>query len=487
MAASAVAVASAQVIPGCTTNSFSIPSWWLSNLKIEKDVLTFDLVNRANNATTNASCVAYSTGSSNCSLPNAAEWSGEPDPVKIQVVDNKATVTLQQTWQCNDRSRLYFVAEGNATLPLNCTNTSCTAANPQTLIRGSLTTPIYVTPEYSEGPPGHANAGCLAAASSPSWSVSRIDVRELSGAGLDPNDYRTVEALIVNDFNGYTASCFLNDAATGALNCAGVEFQGNPGERYRITTSATWNKEKNEFQVSQTWFCDDADAAKPVSVSASGSQIIELNCVDRSLEWEGIPEGHRRICESEGTATVNGTLTSSTPLPPYSLTDPVLQADSCTVASILDPKWTFSNFRILTSNNASAVAFNVILSAPRRGFANPIEITQDLSAADPNADEGFYPCVIAEPDFSVTPLWPTYCEVRYLKVEKRLTMRAEWNCSDLDGKRPTHFLGNVDTVVNSGFVCESVEGGEECTTENPGLSWTVGMTGVQWFPVAYPE
>lgn len=496
LAASAVALVSAQgAIPGCTTNSFNIPSWWLSDFQSGNDGSTFKLVNRANNATTDVSCKPFNgnpTSTAACTLPDSASWSPEPNPVTLSMVTpvgkepGQIVVNIQQQWQCNDRSRLYFVAEGNSTLDVTCTNTNCTTTNPQILIRGSLTTPVYVTPDYAAGPPGHSKAGCLAAAENATWSVSRVDVRELTGDGLNPDDYRTVEALVVNDFTGYMASCFLGNAETGALNCAGVEFQGNTGERYRISTSGTWNKADNSIRVAQTWFCDDMDPARPVSVSAAGSARVNLTCTDKALN--GIPNGNSRACESdEAATTVKGTLESTSPLPPYSLTDPIVQADSCTVASILDPKWSFSNFAITTVNNVSAVQFNVILAAPRRGFAYPIQITQDMNAADPNADDGFYPCLIAEQDPSVSPMWPMFCEVRYVAAEKRLTMRAEWNCSDLDVKRPTHFMGSVDTVVKSEFICEDIDGTAFCMTENPGLTWSEPITGVQWFPVAYPE
>jgi hypothetical protein len=159
---------------------------------------------------------------------------------------------------------LTFTAAGNGSVTVNCaaaTNkTTCTAVDSPFLVRGSLLTPVAITPVIIPGPTGHGAASCDAA--SPSWTVSDIYYSDHEGDGINATAMQRFNFLLYNNHNGYQASCMSGDYA-GEIQCAGNEFQAPSNGRYLITTSAVFDPVSYAFSLNQTWFCDDADPAKP--------------------------------------------------------------------------------------------------------------------------------------------------------------------------------------------------------------------------------
>ena len=162
-----------------------------------------------------------------------------------------------------------FSASGEATVAIDCaagdaTKKSCTAVDSPFLVKGSLTSPVAITPAYPAGPTGHDRAGCAAAAKSPSWTLSEIFYANQTGNGVDSVASQTINLLVTNKGIDYTTSCF--PAGFGedlVLQCAGVEFQSMNTGRYSLQSAATFDAKTGNFTFTQTWYCDDVDAARP--------------------------------------------------------------------------------------------------------------------------------------------------------------------------------------------------------------------------------
>lgn len=140
-------------------------------------------------------------------------------------------------------------------------------------------------------------------------------------------------------------------------------------------------------------------------------------------------------CIYHEDVAVAGKLVSQQALAPYSLEEPVLGADDCTLSSIFNPQWTFSDFEVdFSPSNASSVSFGLILRTGSPGFQYPISITQGTT---PVAGSGsWYPCVIGPNGNIGEVLWPTDCSFQYQPETKQLTFKADWACGDLDPDHP---------------------------------------------------
>ena len=85
---------------GCTTNSFTIPSWLVQDLKYQPGSAkaSFSILNRPTNTSTDATCQVNKDGWSSCVTGD------ESFLAQIRVQDTLATVSVNQTWSCNDRN-----------------------------------------------------------------------------------------------------------------------------------------------------------------------------------------------------------------------------------------------------------------------------------------------------------------------------------------------------------------------------------------------
>lgn len=126
---------------------------------------------------------------------------------------------------------------------------------------------------------------------------------------------------------------------------------------------------------------------------------------------------------------------SATTLPPYSLTEPIPRDNTCTITSILAPKWQFSAFEIVYTPEKEeweAINFEIIL-ATYSGFQYPIPVTVSRAAG---REGGWFECVIGADGANDQPLWPYACLVQFNPETKELKLKADWQCRELDGDQP---------------------------------------------------
>jgi hypothetical protein len=154
---------------------------------------------------------------------------------------------------------LTFNAAGNNSAALNYTS--------PILVKGTLYSPVAITPTYADGPKGHDSPGCTAQSEKPSWVLSLIHFTDEPGdASTAP--FQNFNLIVTNPATGYQASCmpggsFGDTPNLSGLVCAGDEFQSVRVGLHPITTQASFDPATSAFTLNQTWFCDDTDAAKP--------------------------------------------------------------------------------------------------------------------------------------------------------------------------------------------------------------------------------
>ncbi|CAP65119.1 uncharacterized protein PODANS_5_7010 [Podospora anserina S mat+] len=480
--ASAQAVISAQ---GCTSRSFTIPSWFVEDLTATEGGASFSLLNRATNQTAEYTCQG-----GNCS----AEEEIEDLVASVQISGTRASVSVNQTWSCSDRTpETKFTAAGTASVPL----TDGKADSSPLLVKGSLLQPVALTPRYNEGPTGHDTPGCLAKSENPSWVLSHVIWADQDGDEITSVKEQRLTFILTNLANGYEASCMSQGPVATNIFCAGTEFQSFTIGRYSISTAVQFDPATYSVTVNQTWFCDDHNPAKPLQISATGTLPLPLLCTTEPIPSS--PTHLKKFCTvptTDSTVSLTGTLGTIVTLQPYSIEDPVpATQDSCTLSSIYSPKWQFSYF----STYNGSISFEIILQT-NRGFRYPNPVYQGKSAGD-----GWWECEMGYDGGAQVPegpLWPYKCQFRWDEGRKELSLRAEWECLELDAENPVRFSGVSTATVNSNIVCEKVEHreytdeplgeGEEltipepvgvvdyCYTENPSYAWVGDVKDVTW-------
>ncbi|KAK4198537.1 hypothetical protein QBC40DRAFT_331190 [Triangularia verruculosa] len=475
---------------GCTTNSFSIPSWFITDFKDLTDSerkVAFGVFNRATNYTAQASCDVNRKGYNPCTIqpvsaqPTVGKHSIE---VKALVEGTVSQVSVNQTWTCNDRAApVEFTASGWVrTSPAgDSAEPGPGSAISPLLMQGTLHAPVSITPDRIPGPQGHNAKGCQAASQQPSWNITYIYYSDRPADGNVESPSRTFNLLFTNEANGYEGGCvhgsLVGPVAETTLMCAGSEFGSLRGGRYSISTTANFNPSNYNFTVRQTWFCDDENPSKPVQFTASATTILPLNCTTSPLS-SGSPI-NETVCDRNPTLTLEGKVDSVTTLPPYSLTEPIPRDNTCTITSILAPRWQFSAFEIVYTPEKEeweAINFEIILAA-YTGFQYPIPVTVSRAAA---REGGWFECVIGADGANAQPLWPYACLVQFNPETKELKLKADWQCKELDGDQPVNFSGLTTTTVESDFACETFRDMEVCVTEDTGYIWTADIGGVVW-------
>ncbi|KAK1830985.1 hypothetical protein QBC39DRAFT_382765 [Podospora conica] len=478
LVASAAVLVSAQGQPaaasGCTTNSFTIPSWFVQDVAIAGEgasqTVSFSVLNRATNGTTTVACTS-----------GGACTAGDKDLEALaDVGDSSVHILVSQTWGCNDRvgaDRLKFTAVGNGTLPLQASKASISPF----LIRGSLISPINVNPVYMDGPTGHDTKGCTT--DSPSWIVDAVEYQDQTGDGVSSFPSKRLNFQVTNPATGYEASCMSaisdDDAATATtipVTCGGIEFQNFGIGRYSISTRGSLSLPSYTLSLSQTWYCSDVDPSKPVSITGTGTLPLPLTC-ETAPSYGNTTQ---TTCTAASRVTVPGTVTATTQLAPYSITDPTPQArDGCTLSSLFDPQWRFSSFVVDETKTPAAVEFNLILQAQGPGFQGPITISQGAAVA---GAAGWFRCVVGPDGELAPPLWPETCQFKYDGASGEFLLDAEWKCRDLDPERPVLFSGTTKTKVESPLGCKIVGEYLECESDST-IAWTAKIDNVTLGPL----
>jgi hypothetical protein len=173
-----------------------------------------------------------------------------------------------------------------------------------------------------------------------------------------------------------------------------------------------------------------------VAIRGSGRQALSLNCEKHALPGNNT----QTSCVSPSPFVVKGQVLAQDSLPPFSIEDPNVAGDGCTLTSIFDPKWTFSVFTVEGKASAAApaavenplVGFNIILETPNRRYQYPMPIAQGKRIGD----GPWYDCEVGTDGGNGLPLWPYQCSLQYDASKKELTLKADWACSDLDAEQP---------------------------------------------------
>ncbi|GAB1318422.1 hypothetical protein MFIFM68171_08632 [Madurella fahalii] len=257
---------------------------------------------------------------------------------------------VKLSWTCSDRSEpVNFTATGSNSVLLRCDGEVCKSSNPVDLIKGSLETPVSITPAYADGPDGHDKPGCEAASQTPKWTVGTIIHINDTGDGTSAIPLQSIQLQVTNEANGHMAECVMffpagpGEEAPVIPHCDEESIDPTRPNRYNIQTEVLFLPRSREVSIYQTWYCDDVDAAKPVSFSGKGRATLPLVCT---------VDGTTTSCEADGVqATVE--ITWSAPLAPYSIEDPLPTPDGCTISSVVSPSWIFSNFEIEHNTSAS--------------------------------------------------------------------------------------------------------------------------------------
>ncbi|KAK4248889.1 hypothetical protein C7999DRAFT_39887 [Corynascus novoguineensis] len=484
IAASAAVLASAQAPPSnsseCTAKSFSLPSWLIEDVKYDDGAVSFDVSNRAIDFAESLVCKTKETGLSACSI-QGKRWANNTLEASVETNSESTTFYLKQSWTCNDRGKtLIFTAAGNSSAAIDY--------DAPVLIKGSLTSPVTITPAYPAGPRGHDSPGCTSKSETPSWTLSAVYFTDKPGDGNNSLPFQNFNLLVTNPANGYQASCMPRGSVGGqpdlsSLSCAGYEFQGTVGQ-YSIVTAAGFDPDTYAFTLNQTWYCDDTDAARPLQITASGTTTLPLTCTTSP----GPNNRTSRYCTIERSSLpLDGNLATVTTLRPYALEEPIPPTrDGCTLTSIFNPRWEFSHFQTTTSGDeteddstSGTVSFEVILAAEDRGFQYPIPIYQ--GEALEGEEEGWYECDIGADGGNGLPLWPYKCSFRYDAEGQGLELKADWACRDLDRENPINFSGVTTTSVDTTLTCETTASGQSrCTTDDPGYIWVAPITDVTW-------
>jgi len=107
LAVSAAVLVSAQGPPsgpdlssGCTSKSFSVPSWLVENISKTNEDVSFHVSNRATNFTTDVACKGGSAGA----WGDCTAKTGEGLKASVKLTGSSVQFLFNQTWTCNDRS-----------------------------------------------------------------------------------------------------------------------------------------------------------------------------------------------------------------------------------------------------------------------------------------------------------------------------------------------------------------------------------------------
>lgn len=158
-------------------------------------------------------------------------------------------------------------ATGSSTIVLTAGGTS---VFPQTLVRGSILTPVTLTPAYPDPPTGYDLASCSAKSATPSWTVTNTELRNITEFYIDPQTFQYVfeglyfNTTITNDNTGFSANCAFTVADRAASNPGPVSFDCTPDVYNRIGTTVTWDQQTGEISLNQTWYCIEDSKTKQV-------------------------------------------------------------------------------------------------------------------------------------------------------------------------------------------------------------------------------
>lgn len=140
---------------------------------------------------------------------------------------------------------------------------------PPTLIKGTLLSPVSVTPAYGSGPTGHDNEGCASLSNKPTWELTASQIVRRTSYSADGSSTMSGNAFIqvTNHVTGSATGCliqsFSRTPGPQVMDCQ-EQAPYRPRDKYRIKTEA-WFDQANNFTLTlnETWYCDDVNPTAP--------------------------------------------------------------------------------------------------------------------------------------------------------------------------------------------------------------------------------
>ncbi|SPQ24495.1 aa93e5ef-7a4e-49e2-962f-1a14114f2d88 [Thermothielavioides terrestris] len=417
----------------CTDKSLSIPSWVISNLTVTGSDVSFRLLNRASNYEGAVACTQGTCTAAGSAAIHVTAHAGE----------SNVQVDIDDTWSCSDkRDPITVHATGSSTIALTAGGTPVFA---ETLIRGSIKSPVSLTPAYPDPPTGYDLASCSAKTESPSWTITQAVLRNVSFY-IDPQTHEWVlpglyfGATITNDLIGFEASGSTQLAQDPRTNPGPVTFNcsADTGIYNRISTTVTWNQQEEVLSLSQVWYCIENPATNqvPSAVAASGTAEVPLSCATPDPT---LPEVR---CTNERTKVPGSVTERAEGLPVFSLTDPPPTVGGCTVDSLTNASWTLDTFRFFADNTTEPWEIDTFYMY---FYLNNADIglwtaTDQLAYPMTNTSSNNHTWIQAYvvENFDVQSQYKVFFIYDY-GDNSRIDVRQAWECTDKDPAHPLLF------------------------------------------------
>ncbi|KAI1850631.1 hypothetical protein JX266_003913 [Neoarthrinium moseri] len=463
----------------CIGLSFSYPNWDVDKLTYSGEHVEFSLRNHANNQ------------SSRCSFErrdsSSEHWVTCDNSTQALFNEQTQQLHVNQTWQCsikNYAEPITFNAFGNATLKLNCQQAgSCSAAH--TVIKGSLTEPIEFTPNVA--PKGVNYPGCLQNSESPSWEVTYLLWRETF---RNNRNVGIVDAVFKNNANGVTISCSGQGEELNIIGsedherwwgCDLIEREAFP--KYQIASKIKLNPVTRQFAISQPWWCNADRDASPAKFIGEGRIDVPFSCawtnsssstspgsdttcpISNSTGWNCT-----QTCKIGSTLHMPGFITNKTNLSSTEFVEPAPSGYSCTIGSVLSPKWRipwstltpFWGSPLFPNTTETLVSFNLqnmVLGGFAAAAHSDVGMTPLLSGSDPDR---WFDCVD-----NVGKSVPTVldCQWQFDLKTGYFAIRQSWYCDDKDPEHPIVFKGEGSRFFS--YTCYVDRQSRDITCQTP--------------------
>lgn len=141
---------------------------------------------------------------------------------------------------------------------------------PPTLIRGSLLSPVQLTPSYGNGPTGHDNEGCAALSANPIWELTASQVARRTTYNPDGSVTTSGNAFIqvTNHVTGSATGCLIQSFSKTSSGLQVMDCQEQaplrPRDKYHVQTEAWFDQAGNfTLVLNETWYCDDVRPTAP--------------------------------------------------------------------------------------------------------------------------------------------------------------------------------------------------------------------------------
>ncbi|KAH9893004.1 hypothetical protein F4778DRAFT_749167 [Xylariomycetidae sp. FL2044] len=496
-------VRSAQAAPedaDCTARSLQLPSFLVRGFNVSRDEdadsdsVSFQVINRADD---------FSSNCYHLTDPAADEWYDcemEEDlvtgPIQARVHLEARKVELHHLWICADMTNP-VTFEANAEFDMPETNNN----NTDLLVRATLIAPISITPTFFESSSstpssyvdtyfirGHDTPGCRERSKHPQWRVEGFAPHNLAASlGRNPvlgtpvcTQWNLIPLTLVNLANGVATSC--------------TEYYMGGACSFRAPDTGFWVDARDievhfdplemKLNITSSWYCDDEDPAEPVQIHATGVINLknELTCTG---EWPPTEIGNSGCLEADRTCetwegVVAGEVTSVTPVRPFSLREPEVDATACSVDSFGNPRLYLEQFTIWRDPAPGRDNTTLWLSfrAPSIGERSWFNLTADYDTLLTRGSETWYDCYNGEPGLE-SRVWrvpDADCHFKFDWAQKnQLTLRESWICDDLDNE--TQILFNITTTHAVPFqrtiTREEEEGDQDSGTPTLEVKWDI--------------